>query len=425
MLTKFYFAKPTQKNDSMTAYDAMDILNLVGAFPKISETFILNQLVGQIQSGNAPSIVRRNNPDESFVHDVVHEFELMKKCVHLPGPDGYLNGVQLTIREISRLINSPEVDLKSIAQAFTYKKAAPRRLRDLRYFTEMKNEYDICHAHFGTVAVNFSTGVAQLDAPLIASFYGYDASAVPRNTPQIYDQLFSEADAITCLSEDMRADLIELGCPPELIHKVPLCIDTSRFRPSNDTDEQSDEIHIFTIGRHVEKKGLEYAINAIATLETDISITYTIAGDGPLRERLEQVIDSTDTHNRVTLLGYRPQSEIQERLRSADIFLLPSVTSQDGDKEGTPTALLEAQASGVPVISTTHAGIPEIVADEESGLLVPERDIPAIQSALDRLLHDKKLRDEMGAHGRELMVENHSIETVSTRLNGIYTALQD
>jgi hypothetical protein len=128
----------------------MDVLNLVGAFPKISETFILNQLIGQIRLGNDPSIIARNNPDEQFVHDTVHEFGLMDKCVYLHGPGGYIRGVQLTVQEISRLINSHEVGLKTIARVFAHGKATPKRLRDLRYFTEIKNEYDICHAHFGT-----------------------------------------------------------------------------------------------------------------------------------------------------------------------------------------------------------------------------------------------------------------------------------
>lgn len=402
----------------------MDVLNLVGAFPKISETFILNQLIGQIRLGNDPSIIARNNPDEQFVHDTVHEFGLMDKCVYLHGPGGYIRGVQLTVQEISRLITSHEVGLKTIACAFAHGKATPKRLRDLRYFTEIKNEYDICHAHFGTISTNFSTGIGQLDAPFIVSFYGYDVSAVPENTPNIYNQLFSEVDAVTCLSEDMRTDLIELGCPSELIQKVPLCIDTSRFCPSESANEQSDEIQIFTIARHVEKKGLEYAINAVATLDTDISITYAIAGDGPLREKLEELIERIDTHDRVTLLGYRPQSEIQEMLRSADMFLLPSVTSQNGDKEGTPTALLEAQASGVPVISSTHAGIPEIVDDGETGILVPERDIDRIQEALHRLIRDEQMRHTMGEHGREKVLENHSIEAVATRLNRLYDSVR-
>src|SRR6185437_9215841 len=131
-----------------------------------------------------------------------------------------------------------------------------------------------------------------------------------------------------------------------------------------------------------EKKGLTYAIRAVAALRRDgVDIALDIVGDGPLRPSLESLIAELGMGNAVRIIGARSRDEVARAMGAAHLFAAPSVTARDGDMEGIPVALMEAMASGVPVVATAHSGIPELVEDGVSGLLVPERDTDALAAA--------------------------------------------
>jgi colanic acid/amylovoran biosynthesis glycosyltransferase len=127
-----------------------------------------------------------------------------------------------------------------------------------------------------------------------------------------------------------------------------------------------------------------------------------------------------DAGDRIEILGWQSQEEVSQLMTDTHVFLLPSVTAEDGNKEGTPTVLLEAQSAGLPVVSTTHAGIPEIVSDGEAGYLVPERDVLSLVDALERLLGQPEQWSEMGRAGREYIETHHSIESVTDELVAVY-----
>jgi colanic acid/amylovoran biosynthesis glycosyltransferase len=278
----------------------------------------------------------------------------------------------------------------------------------------------VYHAHFGTVGNAFLGLTKSRNEPYIVSFYGRDASQLLRDEPDRYEELFRCADAITVLSEDMRSTLIDAGCPPDKTYIQRLCVDTRRFSYEPRTPKNSKPLQLLTVARFVEKKGIEYALRAIANLSETHDIEYTIAGDGGRRTQIESLIEDLELEETVNLLGWQPQSEIADLMAEAHLFVLPSVTAENGDKEGTPTVLLEAQAMGLPVASTYHAGIPEIVSDGKSGLLVPERDSKALAEALAKLADNPERWAEMGRHGREYIESTHSIEAVSESLVDLY-----
>jgi colanic acid/amylovoran biosynthesis glycosyltransferase len=176
-----------------------------------------------------------------------------------------------------------------------------------------------------------------------------------------------------------------------------------------------------TVGRLVEKKGVEYSIRAVAELlARGYRIQYEIIGDGPLRPYLAELIQQLGVGNQITLGGARDTEYVRRRMEESDVFLLASVTAADGDTEGAPVSLLEAQASGMPVISTRHAGIPEIVADNASGLLVPERDVQALGIALARLVDNADRWLEMGRAGRGFVERKHDLKMLNRRLVELY-----
>lgn len=401
----------------------MRLAQLVSGFPKRSQTFILNQFAGLLDAGHDLCVFARRRPDESVDHDIVEEYGLRERTTYTQAPETYLDGLALLGRAGVGLLREG-YGPRAVLSQFRHGKHTPERLAKIREFRRQTGLFDICHAHFGPIGARFRGTQRHLDSPLVISFYGADASRTPHENPGLYDGLFEDTAAVTCLSEDMRGDLVDLGCPPEKLQKVPLCIDTGKFTCQPPALAEGEPVQILSVARFVEKKGLEYAVRAVANADTDRKIRYAIAGDGPRRERLEALIESEDVHDRVDLLGWQSQEEISALLADSHLFVLPSVTAADGDKEGTPTVLLEAQAAGLPVLSTTHAGIPEIVADGETGLLVPERDADALADALEELLARPERWAQMGQRGHDAVRETHSIEAVTERLTAVYEAVQ-
>ncbi len=397
----------------------MQVAHLTSTFPVISQTFILNQLSGLIERGHEVTIFAEDRPDTAVEHELLQEYDLFERAVYSGQPSTYLEGASLLLDAIPDLLRSGYGPHRVAAQ-FRHGKDTPKRLARLRDVLRHASKQELIHAHFGTTG-NTALPAQQLtELPLVVSFYGYDVSRTPRSNPAVYDELFERVAAMTCLSKDMKDDLIELGGQAEKIHKVPLCVDPSKFEYRERTLASDEPIQLLTVARHVEKKGLRYAIEAVAQLDLERPVTYAIAGDGPRRDQLEVRIDELDAGDRIETLGWQTQEEISRLMANAHIFVLPSVTAANGNKEGTPTVLLEAQSAGLPVISTRHAGIPEIVSDGEAGYLVPERNVPALVDALERLLSQPERWSEMGKAGRGYTETHHSIESVTDELVSVY-----
>lgn len=210
-----------------------------------------------------------------------------------------------------------------------------------------------------------------------------------------------------------------LGVPVELLNAS---------KPRLNADEQ---VRLLSVGRLVEKKGFEYSIRGVARVLQDFpNVQYEIAGDGPLRSSLERLIVELDVGNNIRLLGFQTREEVLRLLNEANIFLAPCVTS-DGrsgtgwawDVETGPVVVLEAMASGMPVISTRHTGIPEMVHDGESGFLVAEKDVDGIADRLTHLLKHPEIWQGMGQKGRKHVEEYHNREKQHDRLVKIYRLL--
>ena len=154
-------------------------------------------------------------------------------------------------------------------------------------------------------------------------------------------------------------------------------------------------------------------------------IEYRIIGDGPMRRELESLIAALNLGERVKMLGWRDQDEVLECMKDSDILLAPSVTGKNGDQEGIPVVLMEAMAMGLPVLSTFHSGIPELVQDGVTGFLVPERDVDALVERLANLLENPEQQLEMGIAGRRRVEEHYNICRLNERLISLYEQLLD
>jgi len=282
---------------------------------------------------------------------------------------------------------------------------------------------DVLHVHFGPAGVLAVPVARQLGIPLVVTFYGRDVSSLPKQEfwRTAYKKLWSRASAITVLSNEMKSSVEQLGCPPGKIEVVHLSRDLAEFpfRPPH----RSVQTLLF-VGRLVPKKGPTDAVRAVERASRQgADLALEMIGNGNLREQVEAYVATNNLSDCVTVHGRLPNEEVARRMRAADAFLLPSKTAPDGDREGTPTVLVEAQASGLPCVSTRHAGIPEMIPEENLEFLVEEGHVSALSEALSRLasLPPEELTG-IARRGREKMERDFSLSREVGRLVDIYRA---
>jgi glycosyltransferase involved in cell wall biosynthesis len=192
-------------------------------------------------------------------------------------------------------------------------------------------------------------------------------------------------------------------------------LDLEKYRSGKPS--QLDMPLITAVGQLKEKKGFHYLLKACQTLKLrGYAFHCQIIGEGPMRASLERQIRELSLEAYVALRGALPHQEVIHEYQRSMIFALPCITASDGDRDGIPNVLLEAMAMQLPVVSTQHSGIPEVVRDEVSGLLVPPADEQALAEALARLLDEPVLRSQMGSQGRQTVTENFNSMRNAKRL---------
>jgi len=283
----------------------------------------------------------------------------------------------------------------------------------------------LVHAHFATDAAVVLPICIRLRLPLVTSFYGVDASqyAVLRRYGRHYRRLFEAGDLFLVEGPEMRERVAALGCPPDKIRMQHIAVDLSRlpFRPRRPPQGEG-AVRVLFVGRFVEKKGV---LDAIAAFEAaghgSPPMELRVIGDGPLRRQVEALIAELRLSERVRLLGYVPYHEMLKELDEAHILLAPSKTASNGDTEGgAPTVLLEAQASGLPIVSTRHADIPYVLSPPAAARLCEEGDVFAVASALAELAAHPDSWVELAASGRAHVEERHDIARAAPQLERVY-----
>jgi colanic acid/amylovoran biosynthesis glycosyltransferase len=403
----------------------MRIAFIVGPFPVLSETFILNQITGLLVRGHEVHIYGCKPDDTSKVHPDVEKYQLIKRTYYIPEiPKNYFLRFLKGLAFISTNFHKAPLVLLRSLNIFKYgKRAASMRLLYSVMPLLKSQPYDIIHCQFGMYGVDgmILRDVGVIKGKLITSFRGYDISwYVKACGEDVYDQLFVKGDFFLANCEFFRKRAIQLGCDEKKIVVHGSGIDCSRFtyKPRY---PHPDSIRIVTTGRLVEKKGIEYAIRAVAKVaRLHQNIEYNIIGDGHLKEQLQQVISELNVADKVKLLGWKNQKEIIEILDKAHLFIAPSVTAEDGNQDAPVNTLKEAMAMGLPVIGTLHGGIPELVENGISGFLVPERDVDAIAQKLHYFIEHPEVWEQMGKAGRVYVEEHYDINRLNDELVEIY-----
>jgi colanic acid/amylovoran biosynthesis glycosyltransferase len=403
----------------------MRVLFVVHRFPVLTETFVLNQITGLIDRGVDVRILAVHRGERADVDPDGERYQLLERVTYMgvPASRAVRIGKRVGIL-IGQALRRPVVTVRSLNVVRCGLSAASLSLCHAASALPRNERFDIIHGHFGPMgqlAVDCRYTRA-ISGKIVTTFYGYDASSyMKRYGETCYRRLFTEGDLCIAICEPMRQRLIEIGCDPSAIELHRIGVDMRRVEPKRFEGTANRGARLFTVARLTEKKGLAYALRAVAEVYREHpSLQYTIVGDGPLRAELESLTRGLGIADAVHWKGGARHDRVIELMRDADIFLLPSVTGADGDQEGTPIVLMEALAHGLPVLSTLHSGIPEIVRDGESGFLVPERDVDALARKLRWLLERPRLWPEMGLAGRTFVQREFDISKLNDELLEIY-----
>lgn len=276
-----------------------------------------------------------------------------------------------------------------------------------------KKDVAALHAHYGQLAINLLPYKKKLNLPLITSFRGKDATSFAKNKEnrKRLKKLFAKGDLFLPVCKYLGDRLIKLGCPEKKIQVFYGGVDLNLFEYRPRSMPVSGPIRFLSVGRFVEKKGFHYLVKAFAKVHqsypnTELKI---IGRPGSNSKRVEQIIKRNKLQNCVTIHNSMDHHQIVREMHQAHIFCLPSIKAKNGDEEGIPNVLKEAMATGAPVISTKHAGIPELIRNKKEGLLVKERDVQQLAEAMKRLAREPWTWRGYGYQARKRVEEKFNL----------------
>lgn len=342
----------------------------------------------------------------------------------------HLENIEASIIYLSELPSNlnfsvQESQIKETVTIFNLFKKKIRKLisfienkkKEIRVGRRIKKEYiGIILAEYGQIGVAVLDTCRKNNIPLVVHFHGFDAykKDVIEKYRKHYLELFDYASKIIVVSRDMENQLCYLGAPKSKIIYNLYGVDISKFPPS---DVVNSELKFSFIGRFVEKKAPYLAILAFQKVIKDFpAAKFHMVGDGPLFDVCRQLIHSLSIQNNVILHGVLPHEKIAELMGTSRAYIQHSIVPDSGDSEGTPNSVLEAMASGIPVISTKHAGIKDVIINGETGFLVEECDIEAMAKYMVLLLKDAALASKMGKQAHCYAVQNFSMKASISRL---------
>jgi len=299
---------------------------------------------------------------------------------------------------------------------------------------EQLNNYkiDLIHTHYLVDAFFFLPLVKKYNVPKIVSCYGYDVSSFPKVYFGIgkyfVQKVFKEYDYFLAMSPEMKNDLLKLGCDENKIIVHYYGTDTIRFLNLKRDYKINGKVKVLTVGSLEAKKAQHLIIKALDMLVKKYNyknFQYILVGSGPNEVKLKKLVNSLELNEIVYFYGYTHHysEKLVEIYNECDIFIHPSIVDKNNDKEGIPGTIVEAMASGLPVISTYHAGIPYIIENEKEGLLLKEGDIDGITNSIKRLIDDQKLRENLGRSAQKKAIEELDLQKETERLEKIYNKM--
>jgi glycosyltransferase involved in cell wall biosynthesis len=391
---------------------------VMSRFPKLTETFVVTEIEAVERQGVAVEIFPLLRQPDQFVHPGVAP--LVSRAHYLP----FLS-LSILLSQVHFLRRRPRAYLGAIATivqgawgSWNYLLGGLAILPKAAHMARLMGSYSVdhVHCHFSNHPATAGLIIHRLTGlPFSFTAHGSDLHVDRHLLPvKARDALF-----VIAISEYNR-EMIVRECGPAVGPKVEVIhcgIDTDRFRPADAAVAEPGCLRLISVGTLNEVKGHGHLIRACARLAAaGVEIRCEIVGDGPDRAAHAALIEELGLSGRVRLAGAMTSDAVAQRLRDADVLVAPSVPTSDGRREGIPIVIMEAMASGLAVVASQLSGIPELVEDGRSGLLVPPGDEAAIAEAIERLARDPDLRRRLGSAGRERVEQAFHADRSAARL---------
>lgn len=386
----------------------MNVLYFLDSYPKLSLSFVTNEVRSLRERGHDVAVFALVNPgeDASQPPDV---------------PIGHAS--RPTPGDVTDLLRGAVLDHRVLREAsfaagpLRHLGALHRAQQCIDFVDHLGFDVDVVHSHFATLRTFPGQYVAaNYDVPRTLTTHAFDLYADP--DLRKLDHYIDRADHVVTVSEYNR-EFIETTIGPS----TPVSVVHAGIRPDefDPQPERRADSRVLTVARLVEKKGLPDALRAIVRVRDAVpNVEYHVIGDGPLRSELEALIAEYRLGGTVELLGPVSDERLRREYAEASCFLLPSVISESGDRDGIPVVLMEAMATGTPPVTTAVSGIPELVDHDENGLLVSPGEPRDLAGAVVRLLGDSDLIRRLGRAGRETVVAEFDATTEATKLESIF-----
>jgi glycosyltransferase involved in cell wall biosynthesis len=393
---------------------------ILSAWPRLSETFILNEVIALERLGGRLRIFSIKNPYSGPLHAKVAEVRASVTNLSIGPP--WKARWQANLRFFFR---QPVRYCETLLQAMRFRRRHyVRRFFQAGYLAEILSREPVAHlhAHFA----HDPTLVAMFTHLLTGIPYSFTAHAKDiyvKTSPEVIRAEARLAQAVITCTEYNRKYLVDqVGLTPNgKLHCIYHGLDLSQFKFKWPRDSQMEAPIILSVARLLEKKGLNDLVCAADILRRrGHSFQVEIIGDGPERQALETRVIQLGLNDRVRLLGALPHEIVCSAYQRASIFALPCIVTPDGDRDGIPNVLPEAMASGVPVVATPVSGIPELIETELDGLLVPPNNPVQLAHALERLLTQPELCDRLARAARAKVEARFSIDGSSARLLALF-----
>src|SRR5216110_646538 len=282
---------------------------------------------------------------------------------------------------------------------------------------------DLMHIYFGHTGVHLLPFIEQWDKPCVVSFHGADVAHKKdiKDYPAKLRRLFNAVPLVFARSQSLVDRLVHLGCPPEKLRINRTGIPLNEFPFVDRQPPPNGKWRVVQACRLIPKKGVATSLRAFAIFKKDNpGAEFIIAGKGPLQPELEMLAGGLGILRDVHFVGFLPQPKLLDLYGSSHLFLHPSEISPNQDQEGVPNSVLEAMATGLPVVATRHGGIPEAIDHGRTGLLVAEEDHVALANAMQLIASSPVLLQEMGARAHVTVRERFEQETQIDHLESFY-----
>ncbi|PNK22064.1 colanic acid biosynthesis glycosyltransferase WcaL, partial [Bacillus thuringiensis] len=273
-----------------------------------------------------------------------------------------------------------------------------------------RNDISLLHAHHGQLGMLLLPFKIETNLPLVTSIRGRDATLA--NQPIGYlenmKMLFDQGERFFPVCQYLADRLIAWGCPPEKIRVLYGGVDLNQY--TYQTPQKKESQNILSVGRLVEKKGHHILMQAFKKIKSEFpKATLTIIGRGELEEYIKSLAIQLNLGDSFRLLNHLPKDQVREQMTNADIFCAASLEAANGDIEGIPNTLKEAMSLGIPVISTNHAGIPELITNNKEGILVQENNVDKLADALEFMLTNRDLWESYTVAARKKIEQNFDL----------------